>query len=190
MVRTHFPNPRPVGLPRPLSPFSLPTKADFNPDPVFPLPSSNNEVLLFSDGSKRGRKVVAAFTHFYPCDPTTRPHLHPPDASATQAGSDSAPHPYLSSSITGPHLICLPWHILVLDAELYAARCALQYAVSLSPPPKVISLAVGNQAIVYTISHPGYSYQAPLLRDICKPLLPYSFQARPSNTQSHRYHGR
>ena len=56
----------------------------------------------------------------------------------------------------------------VFDTELYAASCALQYAASLSPSPKAVSLAVDNQKIMYTISRPGYSYQAPLLRDICK----------------------
>ena len=56
----------------------------------------------------------------------------------------------------------------VFDAELYATSYALQYAASLSQPPKAVSLAVDNQVIMYTISCPGYSYQAPLLRDICK----------------------
>ena len=56
----------------------------------------------------------------------------------------------------------------VSNAELYAASCALRYAASLSPPPRVISLAVDNQAIMRTISRTGYSYQAPLLHDIRK----------------------
>ena len=56
----------------------------------------------------------------------------------------------------------------VFDAELYAASCALKYAASLSPPPRVVSLAVDNQATLCDISRPGYAYQASLLRDICK----------------------
>ena len=56
----------------------------------------------------------------------------------------------------------------VFDAELYAASCALQYAAPLSPPPKVVGLGVDNQAIMCAISRPGYSYQASLLRDICR----------------------
>ena len=59
-----------VGLPRPLSLSSLPIKADYNPDQVFPLPPSDNEVFLFSDGSKTGRGVGAAF--IYPLPPTCR----------------------------------------------------------------------------------------------------------------------
>ena len=77
-------------------------------------------------------------------------------------------HPYSSTSITGSHLLSLPWHMSVFDAELYAASCALQYAASLSPPPRVVSLAVDSQAVLCTIARPGYSYQASLLRDICK----------------------
>ena len=166
-----FPTRALVGLPRPLSLPSLPTKADFNPDLVFPLPPSDNEVLLFSDGSKKGGKVGAAFIHSHPAGPTTRPHLRLPDASrtTTKAGSVTMPHPYRPNSIAGPHLLSLPWHMSVFDAELYAASCALQYAASLSPPPKAVTLAADNQAIMmYTISRPGYSYQAPLFRDICK----------------------
>ena len=159
-----------MGLPRPLSLSSLPTKADYSPDRVFPLPPSDNEVFLFSDGSKTGRRVGAAFIHFHPPaghqpagHPTTRSHLqiHPLDSTAT-------PPPYPPNSITRSHLLSLPWHMSVFDAELYATSCALQYAASLSPPPKVVSLSVDNQAIIYSISRPGYSYQAPLLRDICK----------------------
>ena len=56
----------------------------------------------------------------------------------------------------------------VFGAELYAASCALQYAASLSPPPKVVSLAVDNQATIHAISRPGYSHRASTLRDICK----------------------
>ena len=37
-----------------------------------------------------------------------------------------------------------------------------------SPPPKVVSLCVDNQATIHSISRPGYSYQVPLLHDICK----------------------
>ena len=37
-----------------------------------------------------------------------------------------------------------------------------------SPPLKAVSLTADNQAIMYTISRPGYSYQALLLHDICK----------------------
>ena len=51
-----------------------------------------------------------------------------------------------------------PWHMSVFDAELFAASCALQYAAALSPPPKVVSLGVDNQAALYAISRPGYSY--------------------------------
>ena len=149
-----FPTRDLVGLPRPLSLPSLPTKAGFNSDRVFPLPLSDNEILLFSDGSKAGRKVGAAFVHLHPPDSTTRSHLLPPDSAYPP--------------IIGSHLLSLTWHISIFDAELYAASCALQYAASLSPPPKVVSLSVDNQATIHAISRPGYSYQAPLLHDICK----------------------
>ena len=46
-----------------------------------------------------------------------------------------------------------------------AARSSMPH---LSPPPKVVSLGVDNQATLCTITRPGYSYQASLLRDICK----------------------
>ena len=78
------------------------------------------------------------------------------------------PRPYRSNSITGSLLLSLPWHMSVFVAELHAASCALQYAASLSLPPKAVSLAVDNQAITYTPSRPSYSHQDPLLRDICK----------------------
>ena len=77
-------------------------------------------------------------------------HLHPP------------------SSIIGSHLLPLPRHMSVFNVELYAASCALQYAASLSPPPKVISFSVDNQATVNAVPRPGYSYQATLLNDISK----------------------
>ena len=67
-------------------------------------------------------------------------------------------HPYSSNSITGSHLLSLPWHMSVFDAELYAASFALQYAASLSPPPGVVSLAVDNQVVLCTISRPGYHW--------------------------------
>ena len=54
----------------------------------------------------------------------------------------------------------------IFDAELYAASCALQYAASLSPPPEVVNLSVNSQATLNAISRPGYTYKAPLLRDI------------------------
>ena len=43
-----------VGLPRLLSLHSLPTKVDFNPDQASP--QSDNEALLFSDGSNPEEK--------------------------------------------------------------------------------------------------------------------------------------
>ena len=111
-----------VGLPRPVSLSSLPIKAGYNPDQVFPLPSSDNEVFLFSDGSKTGRRVGAAFIHFLPPagDPSTRSHLqtHPSDSTTT-------PPPYPLNSIARSNLLSLPWHMSVFDAELYAASCAL-----------------------------------------------------------------
>ena len=74
-----------VGLPRPPSPPSSLTKADCNPKRVFPLPPSGNEVLLFSDGSKTGSKVVS---------PTSaRPHRRaPPQTTVCQLHYQS-PHP-------------------------------------------------------------------------------------------------
>ena len=78
------------------------------------------------------------------------------------------PTPTHFYSIAGSRLLSLPWHMSVFDAELYAASCALQYAASLSPPPRVVSLAVDNQAILCATSRPGYSYQASLPRDIHK----------------------
>ena len=92
-----FPTCGSVGLHRPLCLPSLPTKTKYNPDRAFPLPRSDSEVLLFSDGSKTGKKVGAAFTHLHPPDPTTRSHLRilPPDSPTT-------PQPYPPSSITGP----------------------------------------------------------------------------------------
>ena len=161
-----FPTCDLVCLPRPLSLRSLPTKADFNPDSGSPLPPSDNEVLLFSNGSKTGRTIGTTFIHFHPPDPTTKPRLHPPDAT-TQAGNDTAPHPYPPNSITEPYLLSLPWHMSAFDVGLYAACCALQYAASLYPLPRIISLAFDNQAIMYATSRPRYSYQAPHLRDIC-----------------------
>lgn len=97
-----------VGLPRPLSLPSLPTKEQFDPNQIFPLPppSSDDEVLLFSDGSKAGSKVGVAFVHL---------------------------HPF--GFIIKPHLLPLPWYMYVFGAELYAASCALQYAASLSYGP-------------------------------------------------------
>ena len=56
----------------------------------------------------------------------------------------------------------------VFDAELYAASCALQYAVSLLFAPKAASPSVDNQAAICSILRPGCFRQAPLLRDICK----------------------
>ena len=66
----------------------------------------------------------------------------------------------------------------VLDAELYVASCALQYAANISPRrqyaanlsihSRVVSLGAYNQATIKTVSRPGYSYQVPLLRNICK----------------------
>ena len=120
-----FPTRNLIGLPRPLSLPSLPTKAGFNPERVFPLPPSDNEILLFSDRSKTGGKVGAAFIHLHLPDSTTRSHLLLPDSEST----------YLPNSITRSHLLFLPWHMSVFDAELYAASCALQYAASLFPPP-------------------------------------------------------
>ena len=89
--------------------------------------------------SKSGRKVGAAFIHFRPPDPSTRSHLqvHPPDATGIVAASPD--HPYSSTSITGSHLLSLPWHMSVFDAELYSASCALQYAASLSPRPGLLA---------------------------------------------------
>ena len=152
-----------VGLPRPHSLSSLPIKADYNPDWVFPLLSSGNEVIFFSDGSKTGRKVGAAFIHFHPADPTTRSHLqvHPSDSTTTPLRA-----PYPSNSIAGSRLLSIPWHMSVFDAELYTASCALQYAASLSLPPKVVNLGADNQATICSISRPGYTNQAPLLHGI------------------------
>ena len=124
-----------VGLPRPLSLSSLPIKANYSPDQVSPLPPSDNEVFLFSDGSKARKRVGAAFIHFHPpatcSDPTSRSHLqtNPPDSTTT-------PPPYPPNSITRSHLLSLPWHMSVFNTELYAASCALQYAAPLSPPPR------------------------------------------------------
>ena len=142
--RYRFPTRDLVRFPRPLSLPSPPTKADYNPDQVFPLLLSDREVLLFSDGSKKGSKVGAAFIHFRPPAPTTGIRPHPNLLSA--------------SSIASSHLLSLPWHMSVFDAELFAASCALQYAAALSPPPKVFSLGVDNQAALYATSRPGYSY--------------------------------
>ena len=101
-----FPVRNYVGFPCPLSLPSLPTRANFNPDLVFPGPNlPGNEILLFSDGSKAGDNVGAAFVHLYP-----------------------------SESIIKSHLLPLPGYMSVLDAELYAASCALQYAASCIPP--------------------------------------------------------
>ena len=130
-----------IGLLRPLSLPSLPTKEQFDPNQVFPLPppspSSGTEVLLFSDGSKAGSKVGAAFVH-----------LHP------------------SGSIIKSHLLPLPWYMSVFDAELYAASCALQYAATLNSHSKVVSLSIDNQATISASSRLGYSYLAHLLHDI------------------------
>ena len=52
-----------VGLRRPLSRQSLPTKANFNPDQAVPAPPSGRDFLLFSDGSKSRGRVGAAFLH-------------------------------------------------------------------------------------------------------------------------------
>ena len=143
---------------------------------VFPLPFGL--MGWFSDRPKAGRKVGAAFIHFHPPDPTTRSHLHPPDPTTRSPTRPTlplrlamTPRPTptrLHNSITGSHLLSLPWHMFVFDAELYVASCALQYAASLSPPPRVVSLAVDNQAAICAISRPGYSYQASPLHDICK----------------------
>ena len=48
---------------------------------------------------------------------------------------------------------------------LPAARSSMPHP---PPPPKVVSLAVDNQATMWAISRPGYSYQASLIRDIRK----------------------
>ena len=96
-----------------------------------------------------------------PTSKSTRPMLLPQLAST--------PHPRITPTRLPhhrSHLLSPPWHMSVFDAELYAASCALQYAASLSPPPRVVSLAVDNQAVLCTIARPGYSYQASLLRDI------------------------
>ena len=144
-----FPMRDHVGLPRPLTLPSLPTKANFNPDQVFPVPPSGHDFLLFSDGSKSRGRVGAAFVHLHPT----------------------------TGSIIGSHLLPLPSYMSVFDAELYAASCALQYAANCVPrhdteppshPQSMISLSIDNQATISTISRPGYSYLAPLLHDIRK----------------------
>ena len=48
---------------------------------------------------------------------------------------------------------------------LLAARSNMPHH---SPPPRAVSLAVDNQAVLCTIARPDYSCQASLLRDICK----------------------
>ena len=106
-----FPTRDLVGLPRPLSLPSLPTKADYNPERDFPLPPSDNEAILFSDESKTVGKVGAAFIHFHA---TTRSFLHLPVPTTTQTGNDTAPHSYSSNSITGSHLLSLPRHMSIL----------------------------------------------------------------------------
>ena len=125
------------------------------------------------------RKAGAAFIYFHPPDPTTRSHLHPPDptvaphpnrlsanSSTNRLSASSNTNRLSASSITSSHLLSLPWYMSVFDAELFAASCTLQYAATLSPPPKVVSLGVDNQAASCAISRPGYSYRASLLRDI------------------------
>ena len=118
-----------IGLPRPLSFSSLPTKETFNPGRVFPLPGADSETRLF-DGSKSRGRVGAAFVH-----------LH------------------ASGSIIGSHLLPLPEYMSVFGAELCAANCALQYAANLSANlssgPKVVSLSIDSQAALTTISQPG-----------------------------------
>ena len=130
-----------VELPRPLSLPSLPTKANFNPDRVFPVPPSDHDFLLFSDGSKPRGRVGAAFVRLHPS----------------------------TGSIIGSHLLPLPSYMSVFDAELYAASYVLQYAASCVPrhsaesPPRpqttgritAISLSIDNQATISTISRPA-----------------------------------
>ena len=128
-----FPVRELVGIPRPLSLSSLPTKADYSPDRVFHLPPSNNEVFLFSDGSKTGRRVGAAFIHFYPPAgrPTTRSHLQ-----STHSIPPRHPLPTLPALLLGPtyslsHGTCL---YLMQSYMLPAARFNMPH-LSL-PPPK------------------------------------------------------
>ena len=83
-------------------------------------------------------------------------------------------HLHASGSIIGSHLLPLPEYISILDAELHAASCALQYAARLSanlsanlptnlpPGSKVVGLSIDSQAALATVSRPGYSYLVPL----------------------------
>ena len=107
MVCPHLSMRDHAGLPRPLSLPLLPTKANFNPDQVFPVPPSrsDHDSLLFSDGSKSRGRVGAAFVHLHPA----------------------------TGSTIGFHLLPLPSYMSVFDAELYAASCALQYAANCMP---------------------------------------------------------
>ena len=91
-MRVHVRRPRPLILP------SLPTKEEFNPGQVFLRPplgaADDSEVLLYSDGSKTGERVGAAFVHLQPSD---------------------------SESITESHLLPLSCNMAIPNAELYAA---------------------------------------------------------------------
>ena len=143
-----FPMRDRVGLPRPLSLRSLPTKANVNPDHAFSVPPSGSDHgLPCSDGSKSRGRVGAAFVHLRPA----------------------------TGSIIGSHLLTLPSYMSIFDAEVYAASCALLYSGSCMPrhdaeptPPHPQTMIVYNQATISTISRPGYSYLALLLHDIRK----------------------
>lgn len=146
IAQAHISSTRLCRTPTFIKPPTNSNQEQFDPNQVFPLPppSSGDEALLFSDGSKAGSKAGAALVH-----------LHP------------------SGSIIKPHLLPLPWYMSAFGAELYAASCALQHATSLSygptyvlpsptprpsPHSKAVSLSIDNQATISTISCPGYSY--------------------------------
>ena len=103
MVCPHLPSARPHWIPSLAWPTVAPTQSQLQFKPGLFHSPSDDDVLLFSDGSKSRGRVGAAFVHLHPA----------------------------TGSIIGPHLIPLPSYMSVFDAELYAASCALQYAAGL-----------------------------------------------------------
>ena len=91
---------------------SLPIKADYNPDRVFPLPPSDNEAVLFSDGSKSGRKWVpplSTSSRQTPLrDPTsTHPMLPLKLASTPHHRAPTRLPPSLDPTSSPSHATCL-----------------------------------------------------------------------------------
>ena len=60
-----------------------------------------------------------------------------------------------------------PFTYPTLGLSRKSGQYTLQYAASL-PGPKVVGLGIDDQATISIIARPGYSYVAPILRDIQK----------------------